>query len=68
MSRESRAAKKQEKFEKAKIASEQAANKDQAAKEALAAKVNQKGGAGRLTKAECKLAERMGEGEGQKNS
>lgn len=68
MSRESRAAKKQEKFEKAKIASEQAANKDQAAKEELAAKVNQKGGAGRLTKAERKLAERMGEGEGQKNS
>lgn len=57
---------KDEKYEKAKEAAAKAAAADQAAKEALVEKVNQKGGAGKLTKDELKLAKRMGEGEGQK--
>lgn len=52
-------------FARAKAAAERAAARDADTKAALAAKVNQKGGAGRLTRAERKLAERMGEGEGR---
>lgn len=57
---------KEEKYQEKKAASERAAAKDQAAKEALVEKVNQKGGAGKLSKKELDLAKRMGEGEGQK--
>lgn len=64
----SREAKRQEKYEKAKAAAEKASAKDQAAKDALVAKVNQKGGAGKLTKKELDLAKRMGEGEGKGNN
>lgn len=63
MSKADREAKRQEKFERAKIATNKAAEKDRAAKEALEKKVNQKGGAGKLTRAEIKLAKRTGEGE-----
>lgn len=60
--------KEQEKFEKAKDATAKAAAADQAAKDALVAKVNQKGGAGKLSKKELDLAKRMGEGEGKGNN
>lgn len=59
---------KQEKYEAKKAAAEKAAAADQAAKDALVAKVNQKGGAGKLTKKELDLAKRMGEGEGKNNN
>ena len=58
---------KQEKYDARKAAADKAAEKDKAAKEALVEKVNQKGGAGKLTKEELKLAERMAPGEGEKN-
>lgn len=54
------------KYQEAKAKTQQAAAKDQAAKEALVEKMNQKGGAGKLTKKELDLAKRMGEGEGKK--
>jgi hypothetical protein len=48
----------QDKYERRKAASEKAAKKDRADKTALAKKVNQKGGAGKLSRAEIKLAKR----------
>lgn len=59
---------KQEKYDAKKAAAEKAAAADQTAKDALVAKVNQKGGAGKLTKKELDLAKRMGEGEGKNNN
>lgn len=59
---------KQEKYEAKKAATAKAAAKDDAAKDALVAKVNQKGGAGKLTKEERKLADRMAPGEGKNNN
>lgn len=56
------------KVEEAKDRTAKAVAKDQAAKDALVAKVNQKGGAGKLTKKELDLAKRMGEGEGKNNN
>jgi hypothetical protein len=61
-----RADNRQEKYDKKKAAAEVAAAKDKAAKEALQEKMAVKGGAGKLSKEELKLAKRMGEGEGQK--
>lgn len=56
------------KVEEAKGRAAKAVAKDQAAKDALVEKVNQKGGAGKLTKKELDLAKRMGEGEGKNNN
>lgn len=56
----------QEKYDAKKAAAAKAAKKDQEDKEALVEKMNQKGGAGKLSRAEIKLAKRMGDGEGQK--
>lgn len=53
-------------YDEKKAAAEKAAKKDKEAKEALVEKVNQPGGAGKLTRKEIKLARRMGDGEGKK--
>lgn len=52
-------------YQKRLAASQKAAAQDEAAKKALVKKVNQKGGAGRLSRQEIARAKRMGEGEGQ---
>ena len=59
-----RKAREQEKFERAKIATQKAAQKDKADKDALVQKMK---GGGKLTKEELKLAKRMDEGEGKDN-
>ena len=64
----SRSEKRQAKYNKKKEATQKAADKDKADKEALAEKMAQKGGAGKLTRAEIKLAKRTGEVEGQKKT
>ena len=53
-------------YEEKKAAAAKAAEKDQKAKEALVEKVNQPGGAGKLSRKDIKLARRMGDGEGKK--
>jgi hypothetical protein len=55
---------KQERFARRKAATAKAAEKDAADKKALVAKVNQPGGAGKLSKKDLKLARRMEQGEG----
>lgn len=63
----SRASKRQEKYEKAKIDTKKAAEQDQEQKDALIKKMQQKGGAGKLSKKELELTKRIGEGEGKGN-
>lgn len=55
----------QAKYERRVAATQEAASRDDDAKQALMKKMNKKGGAGRLTSAEIRLARRMGLGEGQ---
>jgi hypothetical protein len=54
---------KQARYEERKAAAARAAEADEAAMKALHKKLNQKGGAGKLTREELKLARRMGEGQ-----
>lgn len=56
----------QEKFDRRKAAAEKAAEKDKQDKADLVKKVNQRGGAGKLSRKEIALARRMEEGEGSK--
>lgn len=51
----------QKRYDRRKAAAEKAAEKDEADKEALTAKVNQPGGAGKLSRKDIKLARRMTE-------
>jgi hypothetical protein len=52
-------------YERRRAASARASEKDAADKKALADKMTAKGGAGKLSRKEIKLAKRTGDGEGQ---